>query len=679
MNESIKFEDAKNRVDALVLELNQYSHEYYVLDAPTISDTEYDQLYRELTDLEAAFPELVKQDSPSQRVGDGLISGFRKVEHSSQMLSLDNAFNLEELQAFDQRVRQQADDPYTYFSELKIDGLAIALTYEDGLLTQAATRGDGQVGEDVTQNIRAISAIPIRLREDVSVEVRGEIYMPKESFVNLNLAREEEGQATFANPRNAAAGTLRNLDPKITASRNLNGFFYTLVDPEQYGAETQEEAIQLMAAWGLRTNPERERYETMTAIWHSIEKAEENRQELSYDIDGVVIKVNEFTVQNQVGMTVKAPRWSIAYKFKAEEGVTILHDIEWTVGRTGVVTPTAIMEPITVAGSTVGRASLHNVDLIKERDVRLRDTVVIHKAGDIIPEVLRVVLDERPKDSEPYEIPTACPACESELTHLEDEVALRCINPSCPAQASERVIHFASRNAMNIDGLGEQRVRQLFSGNLITDVVDLYDLEPEPLQELDRMGEKSSKKLVDAIETSKENSVERLLFGLGIRHVGSNTARLLAEKFPTIDQLMDANYEDILAIEGIGEIIAESVGSFFDNEDAQELIAALKNRGVNMKYLQATETVDAQAASEFAGKTIVLTGKLETFSRNELKQQLELLGAKITGSVSGNTDLLVAGENAGSKLTRAQELEIAVWNEEKLLSRLNIDAESEGD
>lgn len=679
MNESIKFEDAKQRVEELVLELNQYSHEYYVLDAPTISDTEYDQLYRELVDLEQAFPELVKQDSPTQRVGDELISGFDKVEHSSQMLSLDNAFNLEELQAFDRRARQLANTPFDYFAELKIDGLAIALIYEDGFLVQAATRGDGIVGEDVTQNVRAISAIPVRLRENVSVEVRGEVYMPKESFVNLNLAREEEGQATFANPRNAAAGTLRNLDPKITASRNLSGFFYTLVNPEEYGAETQEEALALMDQWGLRTNHQRERFETIEAIWAYIEDAETNRQELSYDIDGVVIKVNEFAVQEQIGMTVKAPRWSIAYKFKAEEGQTILRDIEWTVGRTGVVTPTAIMDPIVVAGSTVQRASLHNVDLIKERDVRINDTVVIHKAGDIIPEVLRVVLDERPADSEPYEIPTECPACGSELTHLEDEVALRCINPTCPAQASERVIHFASRNAMNIDGLGEQRVRQLFEAGLIKNVVDLYDLTPTPLMELERMGEKSSQKLVNAIQDSKENSLERLLFGLGIRHVGSNTARLLAQKFETMATLIEATYEEVLSIEGIGEIIAESVVSFFDNEDAQELIEQLKERQLNMDYLQATETVAAEAASDFDGKTIVLTGKLKHFSRNDLKEQLELLGAKVTGSVSSNTDLLVAGESAGSKLTHAQELEIEIWNEEELLNHLNVDGESESD
>lgn len=674
MNESMNFEKARNRVEELVSKLNDHSYKYYVLDAPTISDAEYDQLYRELQELEQENPELITQDSPTQRVGDALISGYNKVEHSSQMLSLDNAFNIEELEAFDRRIRQQVDTSFDYFAELKIDGLAISLTYEDGLLVRAATRGDGQVGEDVTENIRAISAIPIRLRENITADIRGEIYMPKESFAKLNREREEEGLDIFANPRNAAAGTLRNLNPQITASRNLNGFFYTLVNPENYGIESQEEALKQIKKWGLRTNPTSGRYDTIDEIVEFINEVEDMRHDLPYDIDGVVIKVNAIEVQEKVGMTVKAPRWSIAYKFKAEEGQTTLLAIEWTVGRTGVVTPTAIMDPISVAGSTVQRASLHNVDLIRQKDVRVGDTVVIHKAGDIIPEVLRVVLEDRSATSEPYEIPMTCPACESELTHLEEEVALRCINPACPAQASERVIHFASRNAMNIDGLGEQRVRQLFEAGLISNVVDLYDLKAEELLKLERMGEKSSENLLQAIENSKENSLERLLFGLGIRHVGSNTARLLAQQFKTISELTNAKYEDVLAIDGIGEIIAESVVSFFDNEEALQLLDHLEKREVNMNFLQATETVNADLASKFSDKVIVLTGSLEKFSRKELKSELELLGAKVTGSVSGNTDLLVAGENAGSKLTKAQELDIEIWNEDQLLSELGIEA-----
>lgn len=673
----MNFEEARRRVNELVSELNEHSYKYYVLDTPTISDAEYDQLYRELQELEKAYPELITQDSPTQRVGDGLISGYNKVEHSSQMLSLDNAFNIEELEAFDRRVRQQVESSFDYYAELKIDGLAIALTYEDGFLVRAATRGDGQVGEDVTENVRAISAIPLRLRENITADIRGEIYMPKESFVKLNKEREEEGLATFANPRNAAAGTLRNLNPQITASRNLNGFFYTLVNPENYGIESQEEVLKQINKWGLRTNPTGESYDTIDEIVSFIHEVEEMRHDLPYDIDGVVIKVNALEVQKLVGMTVKAPRWAVAYKFKAEEGETILRVIEWTVGRTGVVTPTAIMDPISVAGSTVQRASLHNVDLIQEKDVRIGDTVIIHKAGDIIPEVLRVVLENRSPDSEPYEIPMNCPACESELTHLEEEVALRCINPACPAQASERVIHFASRNAMNIDGLGEQRVRQLFEAGLISNVVDLYDLKTVELLKIERMGEKSSENLLQAIETSKENSLERLLFGLGIRHVGSNTARLLAQKFTTISELIAAEYEEVLAIEGIGEIIADSVVSFFENEEALQLIQQLEDRQVNMSFLQATETVDEDLASKFSEKVIVLTGTLEHFSRKDLKSELELLGAKVTGSVSGNTDLLIAGENAGSKLTKAQELKIEIWDEEQLLNEFGLKAGSE--
>lgn len=671
MSETIKFEEAQKQVDELVFSLNQYSHEYYVLDAPTISDAEYDLLYRELVELEELYPELIKQGSPTQRVGDELISGFERVEHSSQMLSLDNAFNLEELERFDKRVRRLTSTNFNYFAELKIDGLAIVLKYEEGILIQAATRGDGYVGEDVTANVRAIGAIPIRLRENVTVEVRGEVYMPKKSFAHLNEQRENEGLNVFANPRNAAAGTLRNLDPKITASRNLNAFFYTLINPENYGVKTQKEALEKLNSWGLRTNDEHIRIDSMQEVWKFVEQAENNRREMDYDIDGVVIKVNNFAVQEEVGFTVKAPRWAIAYKFKAEEAQTKILAIEWTVGRTGVVTPTAIMEPVTVDGSEVQRASLHNVDLIKERDIRINDTVIIHKAGDIIPEVLRVVLEERTEDSENYDIPTHCPACNSELTHLEDEVALRCINPACSVQAQERVIHFASRNAMDITGLGEQRIRQLFEADLIHDVVDIYDLKTKDLIELERMGEKSSQNLVDAIEASKENSLEYVIFGLGIRHVGSNTARLLVQRFPTIDELLQAQYEDILAIEGIGEIIADSVISFFENEDARELIQKLKERNVNLTYLRAIEEVDEDLASFFTDQTIVLTGRLEHFTRNELKEQLEALGAKVTSSVSNNTDILVAGESAGSKLAQAEKLDVDIWNEEELLIHLD--------
>lgn len=677
MSKSIKIEEAKQQVTELVAELNQYSHEYYVLDAPTITDAEYDRLYHELKKLEEIFPELIQEDSPTQRVGDAPISAFSKVEHAVPMLSLDNAFDVDDLNEFNQRIKDMTDISFHYFSELKIDGLAISIRYENGVLVQAATRGNGEVGEDVTQNIKAIAAIPVRLREDVTVEVRGEIYLPKESFVQLNMQREAEGFDVFANPRNAAAGTLRNLDPKVTASRNLNAFFYTLVNPEQYGVTSQEEAIKIMDQWGFRTNTTRGIFSEMAEVLEFIEATENNRQNLAYDIDGVVIKINELSIQNEIGVTNKAPRWAIAYKFKAEEAITKLLDIEWTVGRTGVVTPTAIMEPVTVAGSTVQRASLHNVDLIKARDVRINDTVVIHKAGDIIPEVLRVYVDERLADSQPYEIPQVCPACASELTHLEDEVALRCVNPACPAQAQERVIHFASRNAMNIDGLGEKRIRQLFEAELVKDVTDLYDLEVASLMELERMGEKSSTKLVDAIEASKNNSLDHLIFGLGIRHVGNNTAKLLAQRFNTVDAIIAATYEEVLSIDGIGEIIADSVVNFFENKDARELIETLKNHGLSMVYEEVETEISEKLATDFKNKTIVITGKLEHFTRKELQDQLELIGAKITGSVSGKTDLLIAGEDAGSKLTKAQELNTEIWNEAELLSRLGIKHESE--
>lgn len=667
------FEEAKKRVEKLVAELNQYSYEYYVLDAPTISDQEYDQMYQELLALENQYPKLIREDSPTQRVGDELIEGFEKVEHSNQMLSLSNVFNLNEIKEFDQRVKSLTKTNFNYLAEMKIDGLAIVLRYENGLLTQAATRGDGYVGEDVTENIRAIASIPLRLREPVDMEVRGEIYMSKESFAKLNEEREREGKATFANPRNAAAGTLRNLNPKITASRNLNGFFYTLVDPERYDVNSQKQALEKIYAWGLRINPDYREFDEIEKVWDFIEEVNEKRTNLPYDIDGVVIKINQITAQNEAGITVKSPRWATAYKFKAEEAETKILDIEWTVGRTGVVTPTAIMKPVFIAGSTVQRASLHNVDLIKERDIRIGDTVIIHKAGDIIPEVLRVVLDKRTEDIVPYEIPSHCPACDSKLTHLEDEVALRCVNPTCPVQAQEKLIHFASRNAMNIDGLGEQRIRQLFAADLIESIVDLYDLKISDLLSLDRMGEKSSENLITAIQESKKNSLERFIFGLGIRHVGSNTGRLLAKDFKNINRLMSASYEEVLNIDGIGEIIADSVVTFFENQSAKNLIKDLKNLGLNMTYLSDDPILDEEIVSTFNKKTIVLTGKLENFSRNDLKKQLELYGAKVTTSVSGNTDLLIAGKNAGSKLTQAEELEITIWDEEKLMENLSED------
>lgn len=663
------FDQAKIRVDELVSKLDQYSHEYYVLDQPTIPDEEYDKLYRELVELEEAYPELIQNNSPTQRVGGTLLEGFEKVAHDTPMLSLDNAFSKDELMAFDRRVAQLVDAPYSYHCELKIDGLAVSLKYVNGNLQQAVTRGDGTVGENVTTNVRTIKSIPLTLKKPLTLEARGEIYMPKSSFIALNEKREEQGEAVFANPRNAAAGTLRNLDPKVTASRNLSVFLYALTNVSEQPVDTQDAALTMLDQLGLKTNPERKVFESMSDVWSFVEDYQEKRASLPYEIDGIVIKVNELNNQEKAGYTVKAPRWAIAYKFPAEEARTTIREVEWSVGRTGVVTPTAIMDPVQLAGTTVQRASLHNIDLMIEKDIRLGDTAVVRKAGDIIPEVIKVDVDERSEDSEPYVFPTHCPACDSELMHLEDEVALRCMNPSCSAQAKERLSHFVSRNAMNIDGLGERVVGQLYDKGLVKDVADLYYLEKEALLELDKIADKSADNMLNAIDASRSNSLERLIFGLGIRHVGSKAARLLAEEFETIDQLKAASLEAITVIEGIGEKIADSIHSFFELEEAEELIDKLIKAEVNMTYT-GIKRKEVETDSMFADKTVVITGKLEHFTRNELKEKLIELGAKVTGSVSKNTDYLIAGEEAGSKLTKAESLNVPIIDEAKVIEEI---------
>ncbi|MFO8068572.1 MAG: NAD-dependent DNA ligase LigA [Alkalibacterium sp.] len=671
MTKKMDFDQARERVDELVTLLDQYSHQYYVLDQPTIPDEEYDRLYRELVELEETYPTLVKNDSPTQRVGGSLLEGFEKVEHDTPMLSLDNAFSKEELIDFDRRVSQLIERPCTYHCELKIDGLAVSLKYEKGKFKQAVTRGDGSVGENVTVNVKAIRSIPLTLKEPVTLETRGEIYMPKSSFVALNQKREEQGEAVFANPRNAAAGTIRNLDPKVTASRNLSVFLYSLAQLDDKEIESQSEALQLLDDLGLKTNPERRVFESIDAVWAFVEEYQEKRTTLPYEIDGIVIKVNELDNQEKAGYTVKAPRWAIAYKFPAEEAETLLRSVEWTVGRTGVVTPTAIMDPVQLAGTTVQRASLHNVDLMKAKDIRLKDTVVVRKAGDIIPEVVKVNKDKRPEDSQPYAYPTHCPACQSELMHLDDEVALRCMNPSCSAQAKEKLTHFVSRNAMNIDGLGERIVAQLYDQSLVKDSADLYYLEKEQLLTLDKIADKSADNMLSAIERSKENSLERLVFGLGIRHVGAKAARLLAEEFITMEQLRKAPKEAIEAIEGLGETVAESIQAFFELEEVDRLIQKLKEASVNMEYKGKRKEEIEQVSSYFSGKTVVITGKLEHYTRDELEQKLTDLGAKVTGSVSKNTDYLIAGEDAGSKLTKAQDLEVPVLTEQQVLEEID--------
>ncbi|WP_041556449.1 NAD-dependent DNA ligase LigA [Carnobacterium sp. 17-4] len=664
------FESAKQRVFDVRSLLDKYSYEYYVKDAPSIPDTDYDKLYNELVALEEAFPDLISNDSPTQRIGGTILPGFEKVVHEVPMLSLGNAFNEGDLLDFDRRIKKITDQPFSYICELKIDGLAVSLTYEKGKLVRAATRGDGTVGENVTQNIRTVKSVPLRLKNPYSIEVRGECYMPKDSFIKLNQEREENGEAIFANPRNAAAGGLRNLDPKETAKRNLNTFLYTIGDFGELTAVSQEDALHQLDELGLRTNHDRRVFQTIEEVWAYTQEFQEKRTALPYEIDGIVIKVNEFAVQEEVGFTVKAPRWAIAYKFPAEEAHTVIRDIEWSVGRTGVVTPTAIMDPVQLAGTTVQRASLHNEDLIHERDIRLLDTVVVHKAGDIIPEVTRVILDERPEDSQPYAIPTHCPACDSDLIHLEEEVALRCMNPKCPAQITEGLSHFVSRNAMNIDGLGIRVLMQMFEKDMVHDVADLYTLTFDQLVTLDKIKEKSANNLLNAIDASRSNSLERLLFGLGIRHVGAKAAKLIAERFETMEAVQQAEKDMIISIEGIGEIIAESVVAYFSLPEVNELIQELKNSQVNMNYLGKKKVEVATVDSYFNGKTVVLTGKLTHFTREEAKERIENLGGNVTGSVSKKTDLVVAGEEAGSKLAKAESLNILVWDEDQLLETL---------
>ena len=653
----------KERIHELQKLLTRYNYEYHVQDNPTIPDTDYDQLLRELIELEGEYPEYKTDTSPTVRVGGEILSNFEKVSHSTPMLSLGNAFNEADLRAFDQRVRQHIED-VTYMCELKIDGLAVSLTYENGQFTRGATRGDGTVGENITENLRTIHAIPLTVDSNLTFEVRGEAYMPKRSFINLNKKRAEEGQQEFQNPRNAASGSLRQLDPKLAAARNLSVFLYSVTSPEALDAESQSGALDKLDALGFKTNKERQLMDTIDDVLEYIDYWTTHRSELAYEIDGIVIKVNDLASQDELGFTVKSPRWAIAYKFPAEEVVTKILDIELTVGRTGVITPTAILEPVKVAGTTVGRASLHNHELIEERDIRIGDKVVIRKAGDIIPEVVKSLKEER-TDQSVYEAPTTCPSCGHDTVRLEDEVAIRCINPSCPAQLTEGIIHFVSRGAMNIDGLGEKVVRQLFDAKLITDVSDLYKLEYNDLIELERMGDKKASNLLNALEASKENPLNKLLFGLGIRFLGSKASRLIAEEYGSMDEVLKAEKEQLIEIPEIGEKIADSIVTYTGNDDFIELVEKLKTAGLNM-----TEEKEALSGTEFAGMTFVLTGKLVEMTRDDAKQSIESFGGKVTGSVSKNTDVVVAGADAGSKLEKAEKIGVEVWNEREFIEKL---------
>ena len=647
--------------------LDRLAYEYYVLDQPSKSDQEYDRYYQELVALEDEFPQYRDPNSITQRVGGVVLDAFTKVEHKRTMLSLGNAFNLEDLHAFDERVREVVPNA-RYVVELKIDGLAMSLIYRDGRFVQALTRGDGVVGEDVTHNVKTIPSIPMHIPLQGEVEVRGEVYMPNASFQMLNEEREKNGEELFANPRNAAAGSIRQLDSSVAAKRKLDAFWYYFVNAQEYDIHSHEEALQKMSEMHLRVNPLRKVCERIDEVWQFIEEITEQRNDLPYAIDGMVIKVDDLDAQNRLGSTVKVPRWAIAYKFPAEEVITNLLDIVVTVGRTGRITPNAVLEPVRVAGTTVSAAQLHNEDMIKEKDIRIHDDVVVRKAGDIIPEVVRPLLERRNDTQAVYHFPTHCPICGSELVRFPEEAAHYCINQDCPARVVESMIHFASRDAMDIDTLGDKKVEFFHKQGFLNTIEDIYCLKEhrQELIDLEGFKEKSVDKLLDAIEDSKQNPLEDLIYGLGIRQVGKKAAKVLAKHFLSMDALMAANEEELVAIKDIGQITAESITAFFHEPKNMELIAHLKGYGLRMD----TEAEQIQESS-FSGKTIVLTGTLTQMTRNDAKALLESLGANVSGSVSKKTDLVIYGEAAGSKLTKANSLGVMTMDEDTFMKEVN--------
>lgn len=647
--------------------LDRLAYEYYVLDQPSMSDQEYDRYYQELVALEYEFPQYRDPNSITQRVGGVVLDAFTKVEHKRTMLSLGNAFNLEDLHAFDERVREVVPNA-RYVVELKIDGLAMSLIYRDGRFVQALTRGDGVVGEDVTHNVKTIPSIPMHIPLQGEVEVRGEVYMPNASFQMLNEEREKNGEELFANPRNAAAGSIRQLDSSVAAKRKLDAFWYYFVNAQEYDIHSHEEALQKMSEMHLRVNPLRKVCERIDEVWQFIEEITEQRNDLPYAIDGMVIKVDDLDAQNRLGSTVKVPRWAIAYKFPAEEVITKLLDIVVTVGRTGRITPNAVLEPVRVAGTTVSAAQLHNEDMIKEKDIRIHDDVVVRKAGDIIPEVVRPLLERRNDTQAVYHFPTHCPICGSELVRFPEEAAHYCINQDCPARVVESMIHFASRDAMDIDTLGDKKVEFFHKQGFLNTIEDIYCLKEhrQELIDLEGFKEKSVDKLLDAIEDSKQNPLEDLIYGLGIRQVGKKAAKVLAKHFLSMDALMAANEEELVAIKDIGQITAECITAFFHEPKNMELIAHLKGYGLRMD----TEAEQIQESS-FSGKTIVLTGTLTQMTRNDAKALLESLGVNVSGSVSKKTDLVIYGEAAGSKLTKANSLGVMTMDEDTFMKEVN--------
>ncbi|MEG0077687.1 NAD-dependent DNA ligase LigA [Anaerorhabdus sp.] len=660
----------KERIEELRGLLNQYNIEYHVLDKPTISDAEYDRLMRELIDLETKYPEFMDPLSPSQRIGGPVLDEFTKIQHKRKMMSLGNVFSEEELKSWAKKIEDEVGK-VEFCAECKIDGLAMSIEYQGGNFVQAVTRGDGEVGEDVTQNVKTIRSIPMNVSYREEFEIRGEVYMPKSSFEALNEGKRQQGEPEFANPRNAAAGSIRQLDSKIAASRKLDAFWYHVPDGETYGLKTHYESLMWIKDMGFRVNENTTLFQSIDDVWKFIERMTIERNNLPYEIDGIVIKVNNYEVQEQLGYTVKVPKWAIAYKFPAEEAVTRLEDIFITVGRTGKATPNAKLTPVRLAGTTVSAATLHNEDMINQKDVRIGDLVVVRKAGDIIPEVLRSIEDKRDGTQVPFIFPTLCPDCGMPLHRFADEAAHYCVNSDCPSRIVNSIAHFASRDAMNIDGLGEKKVEQFHKMGWLNKVDDIFKLKEyrDEIISLDKFGLKSYENLVEAIDQCKSNALDKLLFGLGIRQVGAKAARILANRYKTMDALMQATLSDLITIDDIGDITADAIVTYFKEEATLRLIDSLKSSGVNM-----VQESDATIESSFTGKTIVLTGSLQRFSRNEAQEYLEKRGATVTGSVSKKTDIVIYGEAAGSKLEKAQALKIQTMTEDEFMEIVEREA-----
>ena len=653
-------EQIKEEISKLVSLLNKYSYDYYVEDNPQISDTEYDTLYKQLEKLEKKYPELILENSPTQRVGDRVLDEFEKIRHKVPMLSLSNTFSTEDLKDFDSRIKKLIpDNKVEYICELKIDGLAISINYENGKLVSAATRGDGTIGEDVTENIKTIFSIPKVLKNSRSFEVRGEVYLPRKSFDLLNAEREKNNEVLFANPRNAAAGSLRQLDSKITAKRRLSAFIYSIVGENTI--DSQENALNTAITYNLPVNPNFKLCQNIYEVIDYINYWSEHKNDLPYDIDGIVIKVNSYATQEEIGYTQKSPRWATAYKFPEEELATKLLDVELSVGRTGIITPVAILDPIVISGSTVSKASLHNKDIIDELDIHIGDMVVVKKAGEIIPKVVRVVKELRTEGTIKYTMPTSCPSCKEQTYVRENDPFTRCKNPDCPDQNIRKIIHFASREALNIEGLGEKVVATLYEQGLISHTIDLFSLDREKLISLERMGEKSVDNLLNAIEASKESSLDKVIFALGILNVGKKAGKILAEKYLNLSNFMNATLDELINLDDVGQITADSILDYLSEDNNIRFINDLIQIGMNPQY----EVAEVNTNNIFAGKTVVLTGKLVELTRNEAKDYLEKNGAKVTGSVTSKTDLVIAGDKAGSKLVKAEQLGIQVINEEQ--------------